>query len=120
MTSLLYGIIVAALLSVTSLLVVVLRVSPLTSPAQALPSFFASVFLSIASIVTLLLYLIWKNFPLHAWDEGKVLSISVRQGLFIASATLICLLFHLLGLLTWWIAILIFMVFLLVEMALHY
>jgi hypothetical protein len=120
MTSLLYGIIVAALLSITSLLVVLFRVSPLTSPTQALPSFFASMFLSIASVTTLLLYLLWKNFPLHAWDEGKVLSISVRQGLFIASGVLICILFHLLGLLTWWIAILIFLVFLLVELALHY
>jgi len=56
MTTLLYSIIVAAMLSVTSLIAVLLRVSPLSSPAQALPAFFASVFLSIASISTILLY----------------------------------------------------------------
>ncbi len=120
MTSLLYSIIAAGLLSITSLLVVIFRVSPFTSPAQALPAFFASVFLSLACITTLLLYVIWKNFPLHAWDEGKVLSISLRQGIFISLATIICILFHLLGLFTWWIGVLIFLVFILVEVALHY
>jgi hypothetical protein len=120
MTSLLYGIIVAGLLSLTSLLVVVFRVSPLTSPGQALPVFFASVFLSVACVATLLLYLIWKNFPLHAWDEGKVLSISLRQGIFLALPIVICILFHLLGLLNWWIGVMVFLVFLLVEAAMHY
>lgn len=34
-------------------------------------------------------------------------------------ATCILLVFHLLGMLTWWIAILIYMVFLLIELALN-
>ena len=120
MTSLLYSIALASILSVTSLFVVLLRVSPLTSPGQALPAFFASLFLSIANTATIALYFLWKNFPLHAWDEGKVLSIAVRQALFLSLAVCICLLFHLLGLLTWWIGVLIVLVFLLVEAALHY
>jgi hypothetical protein len=120
MTSLLYSIALAGILSVTSLFVVLFRVSPFTSPGQALPVFFASVFLSIASVATISLYFMWKNFPLHAWDEGKVLSVSVRQALFLALAVSICILFHLLGLLTWWIGVLIVLVFLLVEAALHY
>jgi hypothetical protein len=120
MTSLLYSIIAAGLLSLTSLFVVLLRVSPLTSPGQALPSFFASVFLSVACVTTLILYLVWKNFPLHSWDEGKVLSTSLRQGVFFSLFIVICILFHLLSLLTWWIGILIFLVFALVEAALHY
>jgi len=120
MTTLLYSIIVAALLSVTSLIAVLLRVSPLTAPAQALPAFFASMFLTVTSIMTLLLYALWKWFPLHAWDEGKILSIALRQGIFIGLTVTIILLFHLLGILTWWIALLVFLVFVLVEIALQY
>ena len=120
MTTLLYSIIVAALLSVTSLVAVVLRVSPLTSPGQALTAFFGSLFLSLASIMTLLLFVLWKWFPLHAWDEGKVIGIALRQGVFIATATCAVLLFYMLGILTWWIAILIFLIFILVELALQH
>ncbi len=120
MTSLLYSIIIAGLLSLTSLFIVVYKVSPLTSPGQAIPVFFASLFLSLASVMTFAFYLLWKYFPLHAWDEGKLLSIAVRQGLFVSLAVVTCLLFHLLGVFTWWIGILIFLVFLLVELALHY
>lgn len=120
MTSLLFSIIAAALLSATSLLVVVLRVSPLASPSQALPAFFASIFLTIASIATLLLFLLWRWFPVHAWDEGKILSIALRQGIFLSLATLILVLFHLLGVLTWWIGVLIYLVFLLIELALQH
>lgn len=119
MTTLLYSIIITALLSVTSLVAVMLRVSPILNPGQALPTFFASVFLSIASIATLSFFLFWKWSPFHAWDEGKVLGISLRQGFFLATATSVLLLFHLLGILTWWIGILIFVVFCLVELALH-
>lgn len=120
MTTLLYSIIVAAMLSVTSLIAVLLRVSPLSSPAQALPAFFASVFLTIASVGTILLYYVWKWFPLHAWDEGKILGISLRQGIFLGLATVILILFHLLGILTWWIGILIYLVFILIELALQH
>jgi len=120
MTTLLYSIIVAALLSVTSLIAIMLRVSPLTAPGQALPAFFASVFLSVTTVMTILLFALWKWFPLHAWDEGKILSVSLRQGIFLGVGTIVLLLFHLLGILTWWIAILIYLVFLLIEIALQY
>ncbi len=120
MTTLLYSIIVAALLSVTSLIAILLRISPLLSPVQALPAFFLSVFLSIATIMTLLLFVLWKWFPVHAWDEGKILGISLRQGSFLALATVILLLFHLLGILTWWIGVMIYVVFLLIELALQH
>lgn len=120
MTTLLYSIIVAALLSVTSLIAILLRVSPLLSPIQALPAFFLSVFLSIATISTLILYMLWKWFPVHAWDEGKILGISLRQGTFLALATVILILFYLLGILNWWIGILIYVVFLLIELALQH
>jgi hypothetical protein len=120
MTTLLYSIIVAALLSLTSLTAILLRVSPLLSPVQALPAFFLSVFLSIATVSALLLYLLWKWFPVHAWDEGKILSISLRQGSFLALATVIMILFYLLGILNWWIGVMVYVVFLLIELALQH
>lgn len=120
MTTLLYSIIAAALLSVTSLIAVVLRVSPLLSPVQALPAFFASLFLSATSVATLLLFALWKWFPLHAWDEGKILSVSLRQGIFIGSTITLLLLFHLLGILSLWIALMVVLVFVLIEIALKY
>ena len=119
MTSLLFGIILSALLSFTSLLVVLFRVSPLSSPGQALPAFFLSVFLSVSSVAALVFYGIWKLLPIHAWDTGKLLGISVRQGLLLGFGTVILILFHLLGLLTWWIGVLIYAVFLLIELALN-
>jgi hypothetical protein len=120
MTSLFFSIAVAALLSVTSLIAVVLRVSPLLSPGQALPAFYASVFLSVVSCSTLALFFIWKWFPLHAWDEGKILGISLRQGTLLGLGTIVLITFHILGLLTWWIGILIYLVFLLIELALQH
>jgi Ca2+/Na+ antiporter len=120
MTSLLFSIILAALLSATSLIAVLLRVSPLTSPGQAIPSFFASLLLTVTTIGTLLFFAFWRFFPLHAWDEGKILGISLRQGIFLGVATTVFVLFHLLGLLTWWIGVLIYLVFILIELALQH
>ncbi len=119
MNTLLTSIVAAALLSTTSLMTVVLRVSPISAPEQALPAFFLSVFLSIASLSTLLLAGIWRLAPVHTWDFGTLLSISLREGIFIAIAAVIILLFHLLTILTWWVAILVLLIFLLVELALH-
>lgn len=119
MTTLLYSIIVAALLSTSSLIAILFRVSPLSLPVQAVTAFLISLFLSVSTIATLLLAAFWKWFPIHAWDEGKTLSISLRQGLFIGTAVVILLSFHMLALLTWWIAILILLVFILIETALH-
>lgn len=119
MTSLLFGIIVAALLSVTSLLVVLFRVSPLTAPAQALPAFFLSVLLSTTTVGTLLAYTIWRSMRIHLWDEGKTLSISLREGMFFGAATVILVLFQILGMLNWWVALCIYGIFVFVELALH-
>ncbi|MDD3896996.1 MAG: hypothetical protein PHU04_04135 [Candidatus Peribacteraceae bacterium] len=118
MTSLVFGIALSALLSVTSLLIVLLRVSPLTAPVPALTSFFLSVFLSTISVSLLLLLWAWKRVPHHTWDTGKIMSVSLREAIFLGLATVFLLLFHLFGLLTWWIALMIFGVFALVEMAL--
>lgn len=119
MTSLLFSITVAALLSVTSLLVVLFRVSPLSAPGQALPAFFLSVLLSAISVGTLLAYAIWRSLRLHLWDEGKTLSISLREGMFFGIATIILVLFQMFGMLNWWVGLCIYGIFLFVELALH-
>lgn len=117
MSSLLFAIGLSAVLSLTSLFVVLFRISPLLAPVQAIPAFFLSLFLTVSSIATLLFYFVWRMLPIHAWDNGKILGISVRQGVFLGTGTVILLGFHLLGLLTWWIAILIYAVFILIELA---
>ncbi len=118
MNSLLFGISLAALLSTTSLLIVILRVSPLTAPYQAVPAFFLSVFLSVTSISILAFAVLWKRWPIHSWDTGKLMSIAIRQGVFVGATVIIALMFLALGLLNWWICILIAAVFVLIELAL--
>jgi len=118
-TSLLFGLSLAALLSITSLLIILFRVSPLTAPTQAIPAFFLSLFLSISTVGTLLFLLLWKVLPLHSWDAGKVVSISLRQGIFLGTAVALVIVFHLFELLNWWIAALIFFIFALIELALE-
>ncbi len=119
MPSLLFGISLAALLSFTSLLVILFRVSPLSAPAQALPAFFASLCLTIATIGTLLFFGLWKIVPLHTWDAGKLLSIAFRQGIFLAIAMTLLVFLHIAGLFSWWIGVLVCLVFILVELAMN-
>jgi hypothetical protein len=118
MNSLVFGVAISALLSITSMIIVLLRVSPLTAPLQALTAFFVSMFLSITSVSMLLFLFAWKRIPHHAWDTATLVSVSMRQAIFLGLAVVIAVLFHLLGLLTWWVAIMIFAVFVFIEMAL--
>lgn len=117
MTSLLFGIIAAALLSLTSLLVVIFRVSPLSAPNQALPAFFLSVFLSTVSIGTLGAYTFWRWRNMQHWDEGKTLRIALREGALLGIATIILILFQLFGMLNWWVVICMYGIAVFVEMA---
>lgn len=120
MNSLVFGICLSAVLSVTSLLIVLLRVSPLTAPKYAIPAFFVSTFLTVCTVGTLCFMLLWKYVSHDRWDTGKLTSVSLRQGIFLGTGTSIALLFHLLELLNWWIAILIYGVFVLLELALEH
>ena len=119
MSPLLLRIAIAGILSVASLLVILFRVSPLTSPSIALPFFFLTVFLSVASIATLLCYAAWAAVSVEGLDAGRKITLALREGIFTACAVVLLLIFHILGILTWWIALLIFGVFLLIELALH-
>ncbi|MBU2213055.1 hypothetical protein KKC44_02990 [Patescibacteria group bacterium] len=120
MNTLLFGIILSALLSTTSLMVVLLRVSPLMAPHQAVTAFLLSLFLSVSTVSTLMFISIWKLLPVHTWDMGKLMSISLRQGIFLGIGVSTLTLFHMLSMLTWWIGVMIFVVVLLVEMALDH
>lgn len=118
MSSLLTGVAIAALFSLTSLLVVLLRVSPLTAPGKALTALFLSLFLSISTLSTLASFGLWKTFAPHKWDAGTMLSIALREGLFLGLATVIFVLFFLFGVLTWWVGLCTYLIFVFVEMAL--
>ena len=120
MTSLLFGTALAALISLASLLTVLFRVSPITAPRQALPAFFFSLFLTVTTIGTLIFYFLWRSLPEKKIDEGKLLSMSLREGAFLGLGTVFLVLFHILELLNWWIGILIYLVFLFVELALEH
>ncbi|MDP7645561.1 MAG: hypothetical protein QF400_00145 [Candidatus Peribacteraceae bacterium] len=120
MNTLLFGIILSALFSSTSLLVVLLRVSPLTAPAQAIPAFFLSFFLTVSTVGALCFIGIWRMVPTHMWDMGKLTSISLRQGILLGISLTVIILFHQLNLLNWWIGILIVAVSVLVEVALDH
>lgn len=119
MTSLLFSIVLAALLSTTSLLVVLFRVSPLTAPAQALPAFFLSLFLSVSTVTALLFAAAWRWAVGQNWNAGKLLTVSLREGLFLGFIVVALLGLQMLGLLNIWIAVMIVAVFALVETALH-
>lgn len=118
MTSILARIAIAALLSLTSLIVIVFRVSPLSAPGLAVPFFFLTLFLTVATFGTLIFYVVWSRLSMEGMDAGRKLSISLREGLMLAGATVLLFLFLLLGILTWWIGLLIYLIFFLIEMAL--
>ncbi|MBM3228172.1 hypothetical protein FJZ27_04945 [Candidatus Peribacteria bacterium] len=117
MSSLPFGLAISAALSVTSLLIVLFRVSPLTAPLQAIPALFVSAFLSATTVGALVSIGIWRLIPIHDWDRGRITAIGLRQGLLLGLATTVTLLFLVLRLLNWWIAILIFGVFALIELS---
>lgn len=109
----------SGLLSVTSLLVVLFRVSPLTSPGYAVPAFLVSVLLSVASLGTLAFYAFWTRVPLHMWDAGQIITASLRQGALLGIATVLLFVFAMLGFLTWWIGLMIYAAFVLIELAIN-
>jgi len=119
MTSLLLRIAIAGFLSLASLVVILFRVSPLTAPGLALPFFLLTIFLSASSFAALAFYFIWRNLSVEGMDSGRRMSIALREGLFFGSATVLLFIFLILGILKWWIGLLIYTVFIFIEMALN-
>lgn len=118
MVSLLLSLAAAFLLSFTSLLAVLLRVSPLTSPSQAVPAFFFSLFLTVSTASSLLLTLLLCSLPSKQWDRGTLLSAALREGGLLGLTTVLLLLFHRLDILTWATGSLTIVIFSLIELAL--
>ena len=52
-------------------------------------------------------------------DAGRKITIALREGVFLGLGTVIIFLLQILGVLTWWIGVLVFLVFVLVELALQ-
>jgi cobalamin synthase len=119
MSTLLWSIGVAAVLSVTSLFTILLRVSPLSAPEQAIPTFFLSLFLAVGSVGSLLCLALWRALPHHTLDRGTELTIALREGILLGLLISVLTLFQILGILSLWIGLLIVAIFLLVEVAMH-
>jgi hypothetical protein len=119
MTQILLKIGVAAFLSLASLMVIVFRVSPLLAPEFAIPFFLLTLFLTVACFGSLGCYFLWGALGVEGMDAGRRISVALREGLFLAAATDLLFIFLMLGILTWWIGILIYVVFILIELALH-
>lgn len=127
MTMTLSLIALALTLSLSSLTVVILRVSPLTAPQYAIPFLILSVFIAVTSFLTLVLFFAKKLLSRGSEKESekqrphvlarKLINTSLRQGIFFAFATCVVIFLWLMGIVNWWIAVLIYMVFVLVEMA---
>src|SRR3989338_178972 len=117
MTGALAGILLALVFGASSLALVLFRVSPLTAPEFALPFFFLSV-LVFSSAFTALLFALTKSLLTHQPFRSRAfISSSLRQGILLGIATCIILFLHLLHILNWWIAVLVYAVFVLIEMA---
>jgi hypothetical protein len=117
MTGALAGITLALFLSLSSFIVVMLRVSPLISPKFALPFFFLSIFIAITAFIALILS-VMKGFLTHQpFRSRRIISSSLRQGLFTGIGTCLIILLWLLHVLNWWIAALVYAVFVLIELA---
>ncbi len=116
MTSIFLRLGTTALLSISSFIVVLFRLSPLSSPGLALPLFFITLFFAITSTVSLASYFSWSHWS--EFDAGKCLSIALREGVFLAIATCVIIILHILGVLSWWIGILLYLTFIFIELAL--
>lgn len=138
MPSALVSITLAFLLGASSLVLVLFRVSPVTAPEFALPFLFASVLVTASAGAALLLCVLKCVFALRpaflggdpAREEERMRALhhpflyarafvgsSLRQGVFFGLATMLLLFLFLLQILNWWIALLVYTVFLLIEMA---
>jgi len=118
MTGALAGITLALFLSLSSLAVVLLRVSPLTAPSFALPFLFLSTFIAVAAFFTLLFSVIKGLLTHQPMRSRSIIGSSLRQGIFVAVGTCFIIFLYLLKVLNWWIAVLIYAIFVLIEMAL--
>lgn len=117
MTSALASVLLAFMLGMASLTLVLFRVSPLTAPQFALPFLFASILITASAAATVILSVARCLLAHQPILCRTFLTPSLRQGAFFGVATCLIVFLHLLGIVNWWIAVLIYAVFVLVEMA---
>lgn len=124
----LLGLLSTSLLSLSSLVVVLVRISPLLDPAYALSFLFLTFFFTVGTmssslLIALHVYLLKAAAPRSGasapttGDAQSLLRSSLRRGFLFALASCIILFLHLLHVLTWWIAGLVYLVLILVELA---
>ncbi|MDD5055676.1 MAG: hypothetical protein PHZ00_05420 [Candidatus Peribacteraceae bacterium] len=119
MTLILLRIATAGILAILSLMIILFRVSPFSASSVALPFFFLTLFLAIASFGSLIAFSVWSRLPVEGMDVGKKLSVSLREGIFLSVASVLLVLLQILDVYTWWIGVLVYLIFVLVEGALH-
>lgn len=73
-----------------------------------------------SSVSTLAYVAAWKFIPHHTLDTGKLMSVSLREGIFTGLAICCMIAVQVLQLLNWWIAVLIALVFICIELALKH
>lgn len=92
---------VAALISWLAFYLVVNKLDPFASSGLALALFFVSLFFALTSTFSVIGFYIrvWVNKNEIYYDH---INVSLRQAILLTLITLGCLLFQLLGVLTWW------------------
>ena len=109
------SIFVAALFAWGAFLVVINRLSPFSLPHLALPLFYGSLLIALTATLALINYYSRVAFARRGPLKAPLV-LSLRQGFLIALITVIALLFQRLRVLTWWNALLLLGVALMIEL----
>jgi len=104
----------AALVSWATWLVVLYKLSPFTQYQLALPSFYATLFIALATTFSLLFYYLRRAVSKNE-IHNMHLNVSMRQGVLISFMLVVGLGFQRLRILTWWDALLLLAIVLMVE-----
>lgn len=108
------GIFITAILGWASWLVVVFNISPFISHQIALTLFYASLFVALTTTFTLLIYYLRTSLIKNHLYFAH-LNVSLRQGSLLALMVNIGLVFQRLRVLTWWDALLLLIIVMLIE-----
>jgi hypothetical protein len=105
---------VAAVVSWAAFVMVIRMLDPFQSTGLALAMFFISLFFALTSTFTII------GFYIRMWvNKNEIyynhINLSLRQGILLALIALGCLLFQLLGVLTWWSGLLLIGAITLIE-----
>lgn len=109
------AILIASIFSWASFLVVIYKLAPFSNQVFSLSAFYASLFVALSATFTLIFYF------LRVWTSktelyNTQLNASLRQGLLVACMLVIGLGFQRLRVLTWWDALLLLGIVLLIEL----